>query len=103
MRGPAFGPAFFSSVGANARYNIKVISTMKDFKRATVYFDADVHQALRLRAAAADRPFSHVVNEALKAALAEDSKNLAAFDQRTAGRSLSVDSYLRHLRQRGRI
>ena len=76
---------------------------MKDFKRATVYFEADVHQALRLKAAAADRPFSHIVNEALKAALAESSLDLPAFDQRTTGRVIPVDVYLRHLRQRGGI
>ena len=46
---------------------------MKDSKRATVYFDADIHQALRLKAAAADRSISDVVNEAVKVALAEDA------------------------------
>ena len=57
---------------------------MDDPKRATVYFDADVHQALRLKAAAADRSISDVVNEAVKVALAEDAEDLAAFDQRKA-------------------
>jgi plasmid stability protein len=47
---------------------------MDDSKRATVYFDADVHQALRLKAAAAGRSVSDVVNEAVKAALAEDAE-----------------------------
>ena len=53
---------------------------MDDSKRATVYFEADVHQALRLKAAAADRSISDVVNEAVKIALAEDAEDLAAFD-----------------------
>ena len=76
---------------------------MNDSKRATVYFDADVHQALRLKAAAADRSISDVVNEAVKIALAEDAEDLAAFDKRRTERSISFESFVRDLRQRGRI
>lgn len=72
-------------------------------KRATVYFDADVHQALRMKAAAAGRSISDVVNEAVKAALAEDAEDLAAFHERKAERSVSFESFVRNLRQRGRI
>jgi plasmid stability protein len=76
---------------------------MDDSKRATVYFDPDVHRALRLKAAAADRSISDVVNEAVKATLAEDAEDLAAFDQRKGERSVSFESVVRGLRQRGRI
>jgi len=76
---------------------------MDDSKRATVYFDADVHQALRLKAAAADRSISDLVNEAVKIALAEDAEDLAAFEKRKTERSISFESFVRGLRQRGRI
>lgn len=76
---------------------------MNDTKRATIYFDADVHQALRLKAAAADRSISDMVNEAVKAALAEDAEDLAAFDERKSERGISFESFVRALRQRGRI
>ena len=76
---------------------------MEDAKRATIYFDADVHQALRLKAATADRSISDMVNEAVRAALAEDAEDLAAFDQRRGERSVSFESFVRGLRQRGRI
>ena len=76
---------------------------MDDSKRATVYFDADVHRALRMKAAAADRSISEVVNEAVRMALAEDAEDLAAFDERKAERSVSFESFVRGLRQRGRI
>jgi len=76
---------------------------MDEAKRATIYFDADVHQALRLKAATADRSISDMVNEAVRAALAEDAEDLAAFDQRRAERSVSFESFVRGLRQRGRI
>ena len=76
---------------------------MDESKRATVYFDADVHQALRLKAAAADRSISDVVNEAVRVAFAEDAEDLAAFDKRKSQRSISFESFVRGLRQRGRI
>ena len=72
-------------------------------KRATVYFDPDVHRALRLKAAAADRSISAMVNDAVKAALAEDADDLAAFAERKSEKSLSFDTFVRGLRRRGRI
>ena len=76
---------------------------MEESKRATVYFDAAVHQALRLKAAAADRSISDMVNDAVKVALAEDAEDLTAFDQRKSERSISFESLVRDLRKRGRI
>lgn len=76
---------------------------MDSQKRATVYFDAEVHRALRLRAAASDRSISEMVNDAVKATLAEDAEDLAAFSERKNERSVSFDEFVRGLRRRGRI
>jgi hypothetical protein len=92
---------------------------MKDYKRATVYFDVDVHHALRMKAAADDRSLSGLVNEVVMAALAkgaedpvpsdrrrslaQDAEDPAPSDPRRTGRVIPVDVYIRHLRQRGRI
>jgi hypothetical protein len=76
---------------------------MEDSKRATVYFDPSVHQALRLKAAATDRSISDMVNDAVKVALAEDAEDLEAFDRRKTERSVSFESLVRDLRKRGRI
>ena len=65
---------------------------MEESKRATVYFDAAVHQALRLKAAATDRSISDMVNDAVKVALAEDAEDLEAFDQRKTERSVLGES-----------
>ena len=46
-------------------------------KRATVYFEPEIHRALRLKAAATDRSISDMVNDAVKLALAEDAEDLA--------------------------
>ena len=72
-------------------------------KRATVYFEADVHRALRLKAAASDRSISDMVNDAVKVALAEDAEDSVAFFNRKDEKSLSFDTFVQRLRRRGRI
>jgi plasmid stability protein len=72
-------------------------------KRATVYFDPEVHKALRLRAAANDQSISDMVNEAVRASLAEDAIDLAAFDKRKRERSVSFDSFVQGMKQRGAL
>ena len=76
---------------------------MKSQKRATVYFDAEVHRALRLRAAANERSISDMVNEAVRVALAEDTVDLEAFETRVGERSAPFESVLKDLKRRGRI
>ena len=65
---------------------------MEDSKRATVYFDADVHRALRLKAAASERPISDLVNGAVKAALAADVGDRAAFSAREPEKGYPVNA-----------
>ncbi len=77
--------------------------SMNTQKRATVYFESDVHRALRLRAAATDRSISDMVNDAVKAALAEDAGDLAAFSERKNEKNLSFDAFVQGLKRRGRI
>jgi plasmid stability protein len=72
-------------------------------KRATVYFQADIHKALRLRAAANDRSISDMVNDAVRVSLAEDATDLAAFDRRKKERSSSFESFVQSMKRRGLI
>ena len=72
-------------------------------KRATVYFDPDLHRALRLKAAETDRSLSDLVNEAVKLSLAEDAEDLAAFDQRAREPSLAFEDVVKDLKRSGRI
>jgi len=72
-------------------------------KRATVYFQADIHKALRLRAAANDRSVSDLVNEAVRVSLAEDSADLSAFDRRKKERRTSFESFVQGMKRRGLI
>ena len=84
------------------RQNVKM-SPMDNQKRATVYFEPDVHRALRLKAAASDRSISDMVNDAVKAVLAEDADDLAAFAKRKQEKSLSFETFVQGLKRRGRI
>lgn len=72
-------------------------------RRGTIYFDARVHRALRLKAAACNRSIPDMVNEAVSLTLAEDADDLADVDQRQAGQSGSFDVFVAELRRSGRL
>lgn len=76
---------------------------MTSAKRATVYFDPDLHRALRVKAAETDQSLSEIVNAAVRAGLAEDADDLTAFDARAAEPSLAFEDVLRDLRRRGKL
>ena len=76
---------------------------MGDLKRATVYFDASLHKALRLKAAQTEVSVSGLVNAAVRRSLAEDAEDLAAFDTRASEPNLDFEDVLKDLKRRGKI
>jgi len=72
-------------------------------KRSTVYFEPEVHRALRLKAAATDRSISDLVNEAVRRALSEDQEDLAAFGERAGEPTITYQVLLDDLKANGRI
>jgi hypothetical protein len=72
-------------------------------KRATVYFDSEIHRALRLKAAETDRSISDLVNDAVKASLAEDAEDLTAFDLREPEPDLPFEEVVKDLKRRGKL
>ena len=72
-------------------------------KRSTIYFEPEIHKALRLKAVETDRTMSDLVNEAVRLALAEDAEDLAAFDQRAMEPNLPFEDVVKELRRRGKI
>jgi len=72
-------------------------------KRVTIYFDPDLHKALRLKAVETSRSVSELVNEAVKEALAEDVEDLLAFDERADEPLISYDEMVKRLKKDGRI
>lgn len=72
-------------------------------KRTTVYFDPKIHAALRLKAAHSDRSVSELVNDAVRAALAEDQEDLSAFADRVAEPTMSYEALLDDLKAHGQL
>lgn len=76
---------------------------MAEAKRATVYFETDVHRALRLKAAETDRSVSDLVNEAVRAQLAEDADDLQTFRRRKKEPAIAFEDFVRDMKRRGRL
>ncbi len=72
-------------------------------KRATVYFDPDIHRALRLKSADTTRSISDLVNDALRCALAEDADDLEAFEARASDPLVSYEEMVKRLKADGYI
>ena len=72
-------------------------------KRSTVYFDPDLHKALRLKAASTHRSVSELVNEAVRQALQEDVEDLAAFEEREAEPTMTYEELLNDLKAHGKL
>ena len=67
--------------------------------RATIYFEPEIHKAIRLKAADTHRTLSDIVNEAVRAALREDQEDLAAFEDRVAEPIISYEALLKDLKE----
>jgi predicted DNA-binding protein len=72
-------------------------------KRATIYFNPDLHKALRLKSAETSRSISDLVNEAVKEAIAEDAEDFTAFEKRADEPLISYDEMVKRLKRDGRI
>lgn len=72
-------------------------------RRATIYLDAELHRALRLKAAETSKTISELVNNAVKHSLAEDAEDLSAFEERSKQRLVSYEDMVKKLKEDGRI
>ncbi len=72
-------------------------------KRSTVYFEPDIHHALRMKAANTHQSVSEVVNEAVRLALREDQEDLSTFEERANEPNLSYEDLLKDLKSHGKL
>jgi len=72
-------------------------------KRSTVYFEPEIHHALKVKAASTHQSISEVVNEAIRIALREDHADLAVFEERKNEPSLSYEELLEDLKVHGKL
>ena len=72
-------------------------------KRTTIYLDADLHKALRLKSVSISRSVSELVNHAVREVLAEDADDIEAFENRDREPLISYAAMVKKLRKDGRI
>lgn len=71
--------------------------------RATVYLDAQLHKALKLKAVETSKSVSELINNAVREALAEDAEDIEAFEERAAEQLISYDEMVKRLKENGRL
>jgi hypothetical protein len=71
--------------------------------RSTIYFEPNLHRALRIKAAHTQKSLSHLVNMAVRQALQEDQEDLKAFDERANEPLISYEALLKDLKKHGKI
>lgn len=76
---------------------------MSDPKRTTVYFEPDIHKALRLKSAVSERSISEMVNDAVRYSLAEDAEDLAAFDDRADEPTVDFEDFVKKMKRSGKL
>ena len=72
-------------------------------KRSTIYFDPEIHQALKLRAASTDLSVSELVDEAVRLLMKEDQEDLAAVADRIGEPTITYESLLNDLKKHGKL
>ena len=70
-------------------------------QRSTVYFDPQMHKALRLKAAQENRSVSDIVNEAVALLASEDAEDITDFDSRRAEPTVDYASFVQKLKNDG--
>lgn len=72
-------------------------------KRATVYFEEDLHKALKIKAVEASTSVSELVNEAVKSSFLEDLEDLEAFRERESEPTVDFESFVKEMKENGRL
>jgi len=72
-------------------------------RRSTIYFNSEIHKAIKLKAAVTNKSLSELVNLAVRQMLQEDREDLTAFNDRVAEPTISYEQLLDELKSDGKI
>ena len=72
-------------------------------RRSTVYFEPELHRALRVKAAHSQRTVSDIVNEAVRLALREDQIDHEDIKTRAHEPTMTYEQLLKDLKAHGKI
>lgn len=72
-------------------------------KRATIYYDSDIHRVLKIKAAETSTSISDIIDNAIRRELLEDEEDLRAFRERVAELTISYEKLIEDLKKDGKI
>ena len=72
-------------------------------KRATVYFDPEIHRALKIKAATTSKSISEIIDTVIRFELYEDEEDLRTFKERKNEQSMAFEDVLKELKSNGKI
>ena len=72
-------------------------------KRSTVYFEEDLHKALKMKSAEISSSVSDLVNDAVRAALLEDVEDLETFKEREHEPVIDFEAFVASLKEDGKL
>jgi hypothetical protein len=81
----------------------RYLVAMNKLKRATIYLDPLLHEALRVKAAETETSVSELVNAAVRQSLSEDAADLASFEARAREPALPFEDVRKRPKRRGKL
>ena len=72
-------------------------------KRATVYFDPEIHKVLKIKAAETSTSISDIIDKAIRHELLDDEDDLNAFRERVLEPTISYEKLVANLKKDGKI
>ena len=72
-------------------------------KRATIYFDPQIHRTLKMKSVEVSKSLSELINDVLKRELLADEADLNAFADRVSEPTVTYESMLKKLKSDGKI
>ena len=72
-------------------------------KRATIYFDPDIHRTLKIKAASINSSISKIIDSVIRQELEEDLEDLRIFEERANEPTISFEEVLKELELNGKI
>ncbi len=72
-------------------------------QRSTIYFEPNVHKALRIKAAEESRSISDIIHEAVSLLASEDAEDIADFDARIGEPNVGYAEFVQSLKADGII
>lgn len=72
-------------------------------KRSTVYFEPEIHQALKLKAEFSNLSVSEIIDEAVRLLIIEDHQDLQVISERKDESEMSFEALIKHLKSNRKI